>query len=211
MNSISENEAVQRARCGDRDALECVYKSYRRKVYLLCLGMMRNADDAEDLMQDTFVRVLTGIHTFRGDAQLGTWIYRVARNIVLMRLRKSKRSTHPAADFGESGFEAGRNDDLAALAVEPTLDAADRFALARAIRQLAPNQRRVLLLHDVLGYGHGEIGRLIRTSEANSKSRLWRARRKLRGILSQQPDRHKQGPKDVFCARTEGVSSHVSA
>jgi RNA polymerase sigma-70 factor, ECF subfamily len=179
---IAQDEMLMRARRGDREAMAQVYRSYRANVYRICLRMVRNPSDAEDLVQETFVRVISKIHTFRGESQFTTWLYRVTKNVALMRLRKPQLATLNCGDprdweeAGESivAFEATRN---------PPSRAADGMLLDGAIKKLPWGYGRVLVLHDLLGYRHREISRIAGITANNSKSRLFRARRMLRKVL----------------------------
>jgi RNA polymerase sigma-70 factor, ECF subfamily len=178
----SQNEMIMQARQGDREALAQLYRVYRDNVYRICLRMVRNPSDAEDLVQETFLRVLKKIHTFRGDSQFTTWLYRVTKNVALMQLRKPKFATLDFDDardrdeFLESINRAGSQADA-------DTQATDGVLLEVAIQQLPSGYGKVLVLHDVLGYRHTEISKMTGITANNSKSRLCRARRMLRGVL----------------------------
>src|SRR5438067_3057018 len=88
----SEEEAIARARRGDAGAFEYLYKTHCRHVYSVCLRMIKNPAEAEDLTQQTFLQVFRKIGTFRGQSELSTWLHRVTVNIVLMQLRRKKRA-----------------------------------------------------------------------------------------------------------------------
>lgn len=184
----SQDEMIMRARQGDREALAHLYRSYRDNVYRICLRMVRNPSDAEDLVQETFLRVINKIHTFRGDSQFTTWLYRVTKNVALMQLRKPKFAT---LDFDDA---QDRDEFLDSVNQASTMNDADEQAtdgivLEVAIQQLPTGYGKVLVLHDVLGYRHNEISKMTGITANNSKSRLCRARRMLRGVLqSPLPD-----------------------
>lgn len=178
----SQDEMIMRARQGDREALAQLYQSYRDNVYRICLRMVRNPSDAEDLVQETFLRVINKIHTFRGDSQFTTWLYRVTKNVALMQLRKPKFATLDFDDMRD------RDDFLesvnrASSAPDADSQATDGVLLEAAIEQLPTGYGKVLVLHDVLGYRHTEISKMTGITANNSKSRLCRARRMLRGVL----------------------------
>lgn len=184
----SQDDMIMRARRGDREALAQLYRSYRDNVYRICLRMVRNPSDAEDLVQETFLRVINKIHTFRGDSQFTTWLYRVTKNVALMQLRKPKFATLDFDDardrdeFLESVNQSG-------APAETESRATDGVLLEFAIQQLPSGYGKVLVLHDVLGYRHTEISKMTGITANNSKSRLCRARRMLRGVLqSPMPD-----------------------
>jgi len=177
----SQEEMVMRARQGDREALAQVYRSYRDSVYRICLRMVRNPSDAEDLTQETFLRVIKKIHTFRGDSQFSTWLYRVTKNVALMQLRKPKF----AALDSDDGRDRDEVIEIANRTSPPEAEshATDGVLLETAIQQLPSGYGKVLVLHDVLGYRHTEISKMTGITANNSKSRLCRARRMLRGVL----------------------------
>lgn len=178
----SQDEMITRARQGDREALAQLYQAYRDNVYRICLRMVRNPSDAEDLVQETFLRVINKIHTFRGDSQFTTWLYRVTKNVALMQLRKPKFAT---LDFDDANDRDEFLDSVnrASTATDADEQATDGVLLEVAIQQLPSGYGKVLVLHDVLGYRHNEISKMTGITANNSKSRLCRARRMLRGVL----------------------------
>jgi len=180
-NVNPQEDMIMRARQGDREALAQVYRSYRENVYRICLRMVRNPSDAEDLTQETFLRVINKIHTFRGDSQFSTWLYRVTKNVALMQLRKPRFATLDSDDSRD-------RDELIEIAnrtspPEAEAHATDGVLLETAIEQLPSGYGKVLVLHDVYGYRHTEISKMTGITANNSKSRLCRARRMLRGVL----------------------------
>jgi|SRR6266436_4457055 len=181
----SEGEAIARARRGDAGAFEYLYKAHCRHVYSLCLRMIRNPAEAEDLTQQTFLQVFRKIGTFRGESGFSTWLHRVTVNIVLMRLRRRKRTEvlledldHPGSD-NEAPREFGASDTS-------MFGAIDRLNLRRAIRKLPSGYKRFFLLYDVLGYEHHEIAQRLGCSTGCSKSQLHKARKQLRRLLQEE-------------------------
>jgi len=177
----SDVQVIARAKRGDEQAFSALFEQNKRRVYSVCLLMTGEASLAEDLTQDAFIQAFRRLDTFRGDSAFSTWLYRLAVNTVLMSLRKRQPrqvslDESIRADSSLQPREYGRED--------PHLKAAiDRIALARAIRELPAGCRTILVLHDVEGYGHHEIARLLRCSVGNSKSQLHKARLKLRELL----------------------------
>src|SRR6266436_4002488 len=178
----SEGEAIARARHGDAGAFEYLYKAHCRHVYSVCLRMIRNPAEAEDLTQQTFLQVFRKIGTFRGESGFSTWLHRVTVNIVLMHLRRRKRTEallddwyRPSSD-DEGPREHGSSDTSMFGAIE-------RLNLMRAIRKLPSGYKQVFLLHDAIGYEHSEIAGLLGCSTGCSKSQLHKARRRLRRLL----------------------------
>ena len=180
---LSESEAVRLAQEGNSEGFERLYQLHSRRVYGLCLRMVKNPNDAEDLTQDAFLQTFRKIQTFRGDSHFATWLHRLTVNIVLMRLRKRKHSEISVSETLEP------NDESRMPSVEisaPDLNLAgviDRINLENAIDQLPYGCRKMLVLHDVQGYEHNEISRIVGCSVGNSKSQLHRARRRLRQLL----------------------------
>jgi RNA polymerase sigma-70 factor, ECF subfamily len=165
---------------------ERIYKLHSRRVYYLCLRMVGNPAEAEDLTQDVFLQVYRKMNTFRGDSAFTTWLHRVAVNVVLMRLRKkaipvtSLEARHESEDEGTVPRpEEGVMDP--ALASLP-----DHLWLERALQQLPNRSRVALFLHYVEGYRHREIARLMGYSVHNSKSQLRRARIRLRQLIGME-------------------------
>jgi RNA polymerase sigma-70 factor, ECF subfamily len=188
--NLNEAEAITQAKRGDGTAFEYLYKAYCKRVYGVCLRMVRNPAEAEDLTQQAFLQVFRKIGTFRGEAGFGTWLHRVTVNIVLMHLRRKK----PTELFAEPWDPADTNDgDSRELgAADPSmLGAIDGLNLKRAIRKLPSGYRRFFLLHDVIGYQHNEIAGLLGCSTGCSKSQLHKARRRMRQLLRGEQWRRK--------------------
>jgi RNA polymerase sigma factor (sigma-70 family) len=163
-------EVVARARRGDRAAHAQLYTSFAGAVFTLARRMLASKALAEDVLQETFVEVLCKIETFRGDAEVGTWIKRIAINKCLMHVRSRWVSLRgPASDEPADEQRSGALDDQ--LALERALDAVPDVA------------RAVVWLHDVEGYTHGEIGQMMGRTTSFSKSQLARAHERLRVLL----------------------------
>jgi len=168
-------DAVRRAQAGDADAFEAVYRAHAGRVYALCLRMAGDAGHARELVQDAFIRAWEKLGTFRGDSAFGTWLHRLAVNVVLMDRRLAARR---AEDRLED--ESGRLErPVAAHEAPPGL----RLDLEQAIAALPPMARQVLVLFDVEGYEHQEIGAMLGIATGTSKAHLFRARRLLREKL----------------------------
>src|SRR5205814_3854154 len=184
----SEEEAIVRARRGDAGAFEYLYKAHCRHVYSVCLRMIKNPAEAEDLTQQTFLQVFRKIGTFRGQSEFSTWLNRVTVNIVLMQLRRKKRAELVFEDLNhtDSDNKAPREHGSGDASM---LGAIDRLNLARAIRKLPYAYKRLFVLYDVFGYQHKEIAGLLGCSTGCSKARLHRARRQLRQLLHGEADR----------------------
>src|SRR5690242_9060748 len=194
--SLTEAEAIGQAQQGVPDAFEYLYKAHCRRVYGLCLRMIKNPDEAEDLTQQVFLQLFRKISTFRGESGFSTWLHRVTVNIVLMHLRRKKPAELLAEDLerrasnGESLSEQGSSDTSMFGAIE-------RLNLMRAIRKLPCGYKQIFLLHDVIGYEHSEIAGLLGCSTGSSKSQLHKARKRLRMLLQGEQI---QGEAAAACA-----------
>ena len=172
---------VQLAAAGDVDAFERIYRRHHSRVYSVCLRMVRDRSVAEDLTQEVFIQLYRKLHTFRGESTIGTWLHRLTVNQVLMHLRKPIVKSERTADDETTPVQiAGGTANPRRMAV------IDRIALNEAIAQLAPGYRMVLLLHDVLGYEHEQIGQILGCAVGTSKSQLHKARLRVREILTRR-------------------------
>jgi RNA polymerase sigma-70 factor (ECF subfamily) len=147
--------------------------------------MVKNDSEAEDLTQEAFLQLFRKIHTFRGESKFSTWLHRLTLNLVLMRFRK-KRCPEVSLD---AALESGEEDSRPLLEFGgPDLRLSgvlDHVNLSRAIEQLPDGYKEVFILHDVEGYEHHEIARLLGCSIGNSKSQLYKARLRLRELLQE--------------------------
>ena len=182
-DKLSEAEAIRRARNGDRSVFEYLYQLHSRRVYSVCLRMIGNTTEAEDLTQEVFLLLLRKIHTFRGESAFSTWLHRLAVNLVLMRLRKKSPPIVPIeATLGPDDETVSPSIDIGVpdLLMEGSID---RINLERCIQRLPAGYRTVFVLHDIEGYEHNEIAEILGRSEGDSKSQLHKARTRLREQL----------------------------
>jgi RNA polymerase sigma-70 factor (ECF subfamily) len=181
-----ENEIIQSAQRGNASAFERIYRLHSARVYAVCFRMVGNAAEAEDLTQEAFLLVMRKIRTFRGESAFSTWLHRLAVNLVLMRFRKK---TLPETSLDESGEPGSDRRAPRKELARPDLQLAgslDRLTIERALAQLRPMQKMVVILHDVQGYKHVEIAKMMGWSPGNSKSQLHRARARLRKLLQER-------------------------
>jgi RNA polymerase sigma-70 factor (ECF subfamily) len=167
-----DREDVRQAQGGDTAAFERVYRRHAARVHTLCCRMLA-PEEADDLTQDVFIRAWQKLALFRGDSAFGTWLYRLAVNLILAR-----RQTFAAR---RGRFDGGDPDviPLPARTARPDL----RVDVDAAIGTLPPGAREVFVLHDVEGYTHEEIAGLLNVTAGTSKSQLHRARMNLRQYL----------------------------
>jgi RNA polymerase sigma-70 factor (ECF subfamily) len=176
--SLSERETIRLAQEGDASAFEHIYQLHSSRVYALCLRMVRNPAEAEDLTQETFLLVFRKLPTFRGESAFSTWLHRLAVNVVLMSLRKRQVPLDELENQETPGIEA-----MATFTDTHLTGVADRITLMRAMVRLSPPQRAVFVLHDVQGFNHVEIAGMMDYSVGTTKAYLHRARRQLRKLL----------------------------
>jgi RNA polymerase sigma-70 factor (ECF subfamily) len=182
---MTEAEAIRLAQQGDAGAFEQIYRLHSRRVYALCLRMVGNTAEAEDLTQDAFLQLFRKIATFRGESAFSTWLHRLAVNVVLMKLRKKTLAETPLdepADPEDESTRPRREIGGPDLLLSGSID---RVHLQRAIDQLPPGYKQVFVLHDVQGFEHNEIAGLMDCSIGNSKSQLHKARMRLRELLQE--------------------------
>ncbi len=181
-------DVLARAQAGDHYAFAHIYSLHKRRIYSLCLRMVGNVAEAEDLTQEAFLQLHRKIATFRGDSAFSTWLHRLAINVVLMHLRKKGLSLISLDEAMEPTPEEGPGRSFGA----PDLSLAgsiDRLALERAISDLPAGYRLIFVLHDIEGYEHNEIAAMLDCSIGNSKSQLHKARLKLRDAMRTFPRR----------------------
>jgi RNA polymerase sigma-70 factor (ECF subfamily) len=192
--SSASAELVARAQRGDESAFETLFRQNKQRVYALCLRMIGNTAEAEELTQEAFLQVFRKLHTFRGESAFSTWLHRLSVNTVLMRLRKKTLTVTSLEDdsTGDESDEPRKEYGAPDLALTGSID---RLHLERAIAQLPPGYRQMFLLHDVQGYEHHEIAEMLGVSIGNSKSQLHKARMRLRKLLHEtgrQAERERQ-------------------
>jgi len=182
--AMPEAEAIEKARNGDVAGYESLYHLHRSRVYSLCLRFTGNVSDAEDLVQEVFLQVYRKISTFRGDAKFGSWLHRVAVNLALMHFRRRRPrevSLNVSQTLRPDPTRSQLRDQFwtSSFLVE-------RVALGRALGSLSKARRNVVLLHDVNGFTHGEVGRRLGLAAGTSKSQLHKAHVELRNALGRR-------------------------
>ncbi len=182
--------AAASADVDDSAAWSELYTRHRKCVYGLCHRILNDVDAAEDMTQEVFLHLVTRLSQFRGDSLFSTWLYRVARNVCLMKVRG------PAAEFRRSlarldEATADGKDEMSRKARtwgerDGALEwADDRKLLATALSRLAPGFRKMFTLKDVYGYEHHEIAQLMGKTIGDSKSQTHKARVRMKKLLRQ--------------------------
>jgi len=161
---------VSRARQGDRGAIENLWFRSVDRLHALCLRMTADPALAEELTQESFLRAWQKLASFREESEFTSWLHRVAVNVVLSHQRSSRRRERREHEDREPEMRIGETPDRA-------------VDLERAIRRLPERARAVFVLHDIEGYRHAEIARLLKIATGTSKTQLHRARSLLREAL----------------------------
>jgi RNA polymerase sigma-70 factor (ECF subfamily) len=183
MDGLTEAEAIRLAQLGDDAGFKRTYELHCRRVYALCLRMTGSKPDAEDLTQEAFLLTFRKINTFRGESAFSTWLHRLTVNVVLMYFRRRSLENNSIEEIDEGKDQgSGLRREFGGIDLRLT-GLIDRLSLQRAVDQLPPGYRVMFLLHDVEGYGHREIARMLGCSVGNSKSQLHKARMRLRRLL----------------------------
>jgi len=181
-----EVELIKLARVGDRSAQSELVKTHSGRIYNLGLRIMRNEEDAEDVLQETFIIMLDKLDQFSGKSSLYTWLYRIATNIALQKLREKKK-LDAEISVHEPNFEALRGSQLKEWPdhlEDKVNDDQFRHCLAVAMEDLPENYRTVFVLRDLENLSTKEAASVLSISEANVKVRLMRARLFLRDKLA---------------------------
>src|ERR1700675_4312087 len=182
-NNLTEAEIIKRAQDGDDAMFEQLYRLHSRRVYAVCVRMVKDPAEAEDLTQEAFLLLFRKIHTFRGESAFSTWLHRLAVNRVLMCLR---RKSLPSVSIDEplDSNEASGPPAINLGSLDSILEGSlDRINLERCIKRLPTGYRTIFVLHDVQGFKHHEIAQILGRSVGDSKSQLHKARGQLRSML----------------------------
>ena len=185
------------ARAGDRSAFDELVKATYADMYTLAYRLMGNEEDAQDVVQDAYLRAYRGLRRFRGDARFTTWMYRITANCASTQLAKRARTRHDELDEEFDLLDTQVDNDpeqKAELGFER-----DRIALA--LQELPPRLRAVIVLRDVYDLPHESIAVELGITEAAAKVRLHRARRKLRERLFPHRADHAESESEEGDAR----------
>ena len=175
-HTISESDLIKGCIEGDRKMQEELYRRFAPKMYAVCLRYANNADDAQDLLQEGFIKVYRNLHRFRAEGSFEGWIRRVFINSSIEHFRKKSAKLSTVSDKEENTIE---DTDISAL------DNLAEKDIINLIQELSPGYRTVFNLYVVEGYSHKEIGELLGISEGTSKSQLARAKAILQKKVSQ--------------------------
>ena len=184
---------LRRAQRGDPDAFEQLMTPLEQMIWRVCWHYTGDREAASDCGQDTMVRVWRGLEKYHGDCAFETWVYRVAANCCLDWLRKKKRDrSESMEEMRDRGFDPA---DLAPGTEARVLAAEEQAQLREAIAALPEDQREALVLTQLEGVPYAEAAKIAGVSEGTVKSRVSRAREKLKELLA--GDRELSGPENV--------------
>jgi RNA polymerase sigma-70 factor (ECF subfamily) len=173
---MTDQDCIDRAQQGDEAAIRELYERHSPRVFAVIRRLAGDDALAEDWAQEAWVRAIRALPTFRGDARFSTWLHRIAVNSALHGKRWRERRTAREITLPVANME---EQEHATRADEPML----RLTLQRALDRLPDGMRQIVVLHDVQGYTHEEIGSLLGIAAGTSKSQLFKARAHLRRIL----------------------------
>jgi len=182
----SDSELVAMAKAGDKDAFGILVERHESKIYGLCLKMLGHPEDAEDVLQEVFIKAFQALPGFRQEARFSTWLYRIAHNACLMRIRKKKLET-VSLDRPLDVEEGHIQRDVTDWSTDPRTDLMSEelsSVLTRHINELSPDNRIVFVLRDIHGLSTDDTASVLGLSVPAVKSRLHRARLYLRERLS---------------------------
>lgn len=185
---LNESELIQGLRNGEEAAFKFLVETYQDRVYNTAIGIVQNAEDAEDVAQEVFIQVFRSIHSFKGESRLSTWIYRITatRALDLLRSRKSKKRfgivQRLLGDNNEPDFEIP-DFHHPGVALDHKENAARLF---RAIRQLPENQKTAFTLHKLEDLSYQEVSEIMGTTIGAVESLLHRAKQNLRKIIEKE-------------------------
>ena len=171
---------AERCRQGDFEAFESLYREHSSRLFSLTVRMLGNRTDAEDMLQEIFLTAHRKLQSYRGDARLGTWLFRLATNLCLDHLRSKSARMHQAT----SSLDDDNAKEPVSHAPGPVIGTVQNIDMERAVARLPQGCRAAFLLHDVEGFEHREVAAMLGISEGTSKSQVHKARLKLRRFLA---------------------------
>lgn len=184
----ADGELVALAQAGDRDAVQTLLERYERRLLSVVVGMVRNPEDAREILQETFVRAFRNLENFKGESSFYTWIYRIAMNLAIDHQRRGGKRPLVEFDEGIGVKEDAVGDGSANLGIDPFKSVRSRELgrkIFEAIESLTPDHRAVILLREIDGLSYEEISEVLDCSLGTVMSRLHYARKKLQTRLQE--------------------------
>jgi RNA polymerase sigma factor (sigma-70 family) len=186
--NLEEDEAlVRRAQRGQREAFDVLVERYKRRLYGVVYHMLSNHEDANDMVQDSFLNAYRNLRRFKNQSSFYTWIYRIAVNRTINFIRRNKRRTEYSLDDFDGAIQTDPDFLEMMSHATPSREAGLtelQEQLNAALQKLSEPHRAVVVMHDIQGMTHADIARAMKCSEGTVRSRLFYARQQLQGILS---------------------------
>jgi len=177
MPDADAQQLIEQAKEGSHDAFRILVERHMKQAYNLAYGFLNDHDDAEDVAQESFVRVFRSLNTFRADAEFSTWLYRIVHNVALNRLRQRKARANRQAKLDHSLAESAAGSPL-------SLEEKDtRLHVERALHELPTLQRSVVLLRHIEGLSTKQVGHILGCTEGTVKTHLHRGLKKMKRLL----------------------------
>lgn len=205
-----DDQLVQRAQSGDESALNRLIAKYQRRIYAFCFHILRDADEAEELTQDVFIKLCANLPGVRAESKFSTWLFQIAKNLSLNRIKYLKRRRYYSQtsldESGESGEE--RNLELPSEgkdAAEQIEDSEANRLIHEKIDKLGDDVRRPFVMRDIEGMRYDEIAKAMNLAEGTVKSRIHKARTKLRESLGDYFEKESESPPPAAEAETRDV------
>jgi RNA polymerase sigma factor RpoE len=187
IDQVADIALVKRAQQEDVAAYDELIRRYQERIYATVYHMTSNHEDANDLVQETFIKAYRALKSFKGDSSFYTWVYRIAVNKTINFLKQRKNRVHMS--LNDLDFNAEHDPDLVALISDRTPRRDVNIAelhekLNAAMQKLSETHRMVVTLHDIQGLSHDEIGKIMECNVGTVRSRLFYARQQLQAYLS---------------------------
>jgi RNA polymerase sigma-70 factor (ECF subfamily) len=200
--AVDDRELVARAQKGDRAAFRSLFERYSRRAYSLAFGVVRNPDDALDVVQDAFIKAHRHLDKFEGQASFYTWLYRIVMNLAIDHIRKNRRQK--VVDFSDGALDDGRLSEESLIPRiiggnpgRALMDREIRDRIAAALDELSENHRAVLVMRELEGLSYEEMAQAMGCSKGTIMSRLFHARRNMQKRLVDLYDRPANTPGDL--------------
>jgi len=190
-DEADDRELVDLARAGDHNAFRLLFERYRRRAYALAYGMLRNSDDALDVVQEAFIKAHRYLDRFEGNSSFYTWMYRIVMNLSIDHIRKAKRARH--VDFDDALAHHEENAPVGEESLLPRILGSNphkslarrevREQISEALETLSENHRAVLIMRELDGLSYEQMAEVMKCSKGTIMSRLFHARRNMQKQL----------------------------
>lgn len=185
--SSDEKLLLSKAIKGDIDSFEALIENYQTKAYNIALRILGNEEDAKDAVQDAFIKIYRSLSKFRGDSSFYTWVYRIVTNTCYDLIKKRKKDQNKVTSLTSyDNSREGEIEDIKDIVYEPEkmIDRKeDKEAIIRCLNKLSYDHKIIIILRDIQGFSYEEISQILDCSEGTVKSRINRARHKLKEII----------------------------